>query len=385
MAEPSPLLEIAGPPHSRGLMYGQQAAARIRLGIAHYREQLEGKRFRQKDLNLAVKKYLPKIDEFDSEHVQEMRGIAKGAGVDFADIVLLNARTEVLQIAERQMKPTGKFVDESPDGCTGVIVLQEASKGNKLIHAQNWDWKAQCANTTVVLKIRRENGPDILTFTEAGALARSGMNSAGISITANYLECERDYIELGVPLALIRRKALEQEYLALAVREIYCSKKSGSNNMMLAHEGGIGVSLECAPNETFFVHPENGMIVHANHWQSNVALAKLTDTGILSTPDSLYRDTRVRNLLSKNPGSITSKQVKEALFDKYQEPWSVCRPERPGFTGNLSATVAMVVMQPELGIMEVAMLPAQDRRFVRYTLDRTVNRKGGSKSRRGDE
>ena len=108
-------------------------------------------------------------------------------------------------------------------------------------------------------------------------------------------------------------------------------------------------------------------------------------TGILSTPDSLYRDTRVRNLLSKNPGSITSKQVKEALFDKYQEPWSVCRPERPGFTGNLSATVAMVVMQPELGIMEVAMLPAQDRRFVRYTLDRTVNRKGGSKSRRGNE
>ena len=155
--------------------------------------------------------------------------------------------------------------------------------------------------------------------------------------------------------------------------------------MMLAHEGGIGVSLECAPNETFVVHPENGMIVHANHWQSNVALAKLTDTGILSTPDSLYRDTRVRNLLSKNPGSITSKQVKEALFDKYQEPWSVCRPERPGFTGNLSATVAMVVMQPELGIMEVAMLPAQDRRFVRYTLDRTVNRKGGSKSRRGNE
>ena len=37
------------------------------------------------------------------------------------------------------------------------------------------------------------------------------MNAAGISITANYLESERDFRQTGVPLALIRRKVLEQE------------------------------------------------------------------------------------------------------------------------------------------------------------------------------
>ncbi len=39
----------------------------------------------------------------------------------------------------------------------------------------------------------------MLTFVEAGGLRRSGMNSAGIAITANYLRCERDYLQRGVP------------------------------------------------------------------------------------------------------------------------------------------------------------------------------------------
>jgi hypothetical protein len=56
----------------------------------------------------------------------------------------------------------------------------------------------------VVVRILRDDGPDLLTFTEAGGLARSGFNSAGIAITANYLESDRDYRELGIPLPFIR-------------------------------------------------------------------------------------------------------------------------------------------------------------------------------------
>ena len=41
--------------------------------------------------------------------------------------------------------------------------------------------------------LRRDDGPDLLTFTEAGALGRSGFNAAGIAITANYLRSDRDY------------------------------------------------------------------------------------------------------------------------------------------------------------------------------------------------
>jgi len=61
--------------------------------------------------------------------------------------------------------------------------------------------------------------------------------------------------------------------------------------------------------------------------------------------------------------------VKTALFDDFATPWSVCRPPRLSLTDNLSATVAMVAMEPALGIMEVAPLPALNRRFTTYRLD----------------
>jgi isopenicillin-N N-acyltransferase-like protein len=219
-----------------------------------------------------------------------------------------------------------------------------------------------------VLRVRREDGPDILTFTEAGGLARSGLNAAGIAITANYLESDRDYRDIGVPLALIRRKVLLQEHVALAMRAVYATPKSASNNMIISHAGGVAIDFECAPDETFQVQAQDGLLVHANHFQSPVALGKLRDTGIATTPDSLYRDIRVRDLLRPSLGGLTTEHVKAALFDDFATPWSVCRPPRLNTSDNLSATVAMIVMQPDAGVMDVAMLPAHDRRFTRYTL-----------------
>jgi isopenicillin-N N-acyltransferase-like protein len=89
----------------------------------------------------------------------------------------------------------------------------------------------------------------------------------------------------------------------------------------------------------------------------------------VNTPDSLYRDLRVRELVEPHIGALTREHIKTALFDDFQSPWSVCRPPRPNSSSNLSATVAMVVMEPALGEMEVAMLPALSRSFASYTLD----------------
>jgi isopenicillin-N N-acyltransferase-like protein len=364
----APLIEVSGTPEARGRMIGEAARGRIEAGLGHYAEQLAKMRLTPDDIRALVEGFLPRIDAFDPDYVPEMRGIAAGANRRLADIVLLNARTELLKLGPKAAKARGLAPEDDPDGCTGVVAMPAVTADGKLIHAQNWDWKVECAETSVVLKIRRDDGPDILTFTEAGQLARSGLNSAGIAITANYLECERDYREIGVPLALIRRKVLQQDTLALALRAAYCTRKSASNNIIISQAGGIAINLECAPDETFQVHPDAGLIVHANHWISPVALGKLRDTGIESTPDSLYRDLRVRGLLAPQAGRIRLDTVKAALFDDYQAPWSVCRPPRLNLSSNLSATVAMVAMVPEDGIMDVAMLPALNTTFTRHRL-----------------
>jgi isopenicillin-N N-acyltransferase like protein len=285
---------------------------------------------------------------------------------------VLNARTEILKLARPDIRARLKTPDE-PDGCTGVVVLPQASDTGRLIHAQNWDWKPECAETAVVLKVRRDDGPDLMTFTEAGALGRCGFNAVGIAITANYLESDRDYRQVGVPLALIRRKVLESEHVALAMRTVYCTKKSAANNMIVSHRDGVAIDFECAPDETFQVHPDRGLLVHANHFVSPVALGKLKDTGIANTPDSLYRDIRVRELLQPHLGPITFDTVKAALFDDFAYPWSVCRPPCRNLSNKFSATVAMVLMEPASGLMEVAPLPALSRQFTTYRLDVSAN------------
>ncbi|MBA2435975.1 MAG: acyl-CoA--6-aminopenicillanic acid acyltransferase, partial [Chthoniobacterales bacterium] len=279
MVAPAPLIEVSGPPRERGRIHGEAARERVRLGIGHYGEQLSASASRER-VTALVEDFLPTIDAFDTTYLDEMRGIAEGADVAFHDIVLLNARTEILKLAPKFA--AARETEEEPDGCTGLVALPGITADRKLIHAQNWDWKRACVETAVVLKIARSDGPDILTFTEAGALARCGLNAAGVSITANYLNSDRDYTQRGVPLALIRRKVLEQPYVALAMHAVYTTQKSASNNMIVAQAEGVVIDFECAPDETFQVHAENGLLVHANHWQSPVALGKLKDTGVLT-------------------------------------------------------------------------------------------------------
>lgn len=366
--QPFPLIELRGSPEARGRAYGEAAAERVRRSLSHYGAQLAGSGLDAEGVRRLARDFVPRIEAFAPDFVPEMRGIAAGANVPFEDIVLVNCRTEILQLAQRRAPAALEAERRAADGCTGAIILPEATRDGVLLHGQNWDWKSECAETGVVLRIRREDGPDVLTFVEAGGLARCGMNEAGIAITANYLTSDRDYRQEGVPLSLLRRRALEQEHVALALHIIYATPKSASNNLMVSQAGGFGLDIECAPDESFLLHPEGGILVHANHWLSPVALSKLKEMGVATTPDSLYRDQRVRQTLAARRGALDLEALRTAFLDAWQTPWSVCRPPRPNLQGVSSATVATILMQPGLGVMEIAPLPALGASFTRYTL-----------------
>jgi len=360
MVAPFPLIDLSGTPRGRGRQYGEAAAERIRRSADIYLTAFCRQGLGKDRVSVLVDTLLPIIDRFEPAYLEEMRGIAEGARCPLEHVVVVNARTELLAQA--------RLATAEPDGCTGVVVLPEAS-GGAVIHAQNWDWRAECAETGVVLRIRSDEGPALLTFTEAGGLARCGLNAAGIGLTANFLGSDRDGRRPGVPLVLLRRRVLESPHFALAIQAVYATPKWVSNNVMLSHAGGAALDIESAPDDSFLLQPEAGLLVHANHFEHPSALAKLRDTGLATTPDSAYRAQRVRGLLATNRGRIDVADVKAALFDDFGTPFSVCRPPRPAATGdNLSASVMMVVMQPGEGWMDICPLPALQREFTRYTL-----------------
>jgi isopenicillin-N N-acyltransferase-like protein len=377
---PFPLIDLSGSPRERGLAHGRAAPDRLRRGIKMYAESLLKNGVDWKELERRAEAMVPDIDRFDPSYVEEMRGIAEGANEPFAGVVLVNARTELVVAARKRHAD-----NHPPDGCTAALALPEASADGVLLHGQNWDWRAECAETGVVLRIRRDDGPDILTFTEAGGLARSGLNSAGIGLTANALECDRDYRRgAGVPLPFIRRKVLESAYLANAVHTILSTPKLGSNHMAVSHAtsggGGEAFGFECAPDETFWLAPDRGLYVHANHWIAESARAKVKDTGLAETPCSIYRDKRVRDQLARHVepgrGKLTLDDFRAAFFDDWNSPWSVCRPPRPNNRGAMVATTAMILMRPGEGHLEACPMPALSRRFTTYKLtpDRAAQR-----------
>lgn len=361
-----PLVDMAGAPRSRGRIHGETARGRVAASVDLYRGQLGRHGFDAARLHELTGDLAARIAAWQPDYIEEMEGIAEGAGFALQDILLINARTEIIEMARRIARGLPAV---EPDGCTGVVVLPEASATGDLIHAQTWDWLAPCADTAVVLRIRGGTGPDILTFTEAGGLARNGFNSEGIAITANYLESDRDYRRIGIPLALIRRRVLEQRHLSEAIRTVVATPKSTSNNMIVSSVEGFAVDLECAPDEVFPLMPDRGLIVHSNHWQSGVALAKLREEGLRNMPDSLYRDWRVRGHLAPLIGEIGRDDVRAALSDRFGAPHAVCRAPLPEETGNLGATVATVMFHPAEGRMEVTPLPAINDRTTTYLLD----------------
>jgi isopenicillin-N N-acyltransferase-like protein len=338
---------------------------RIARSIALYRGELERRGVAAAEVHRLAREFAPHAGAFGAAYLEEMQGIADGAGVALEDIILINCRTEMMFGARTMLS---KDVEKN-DGCTGAIILPEAAADGVLIHGHNWDWREQCADTGVVLRIRASDGPDMLAFAEAGALARHGLNSAGVSLTGNFIGCERDFKTGGrTPLGLVRRKLLESPNLAAALRTAWGHQRACSTNVMLAAAQGEAVDLEMAPDEIFPIAPRDGILVHANHWVSPAAQAKLRDTGIAISVCTLYRQRRTDDALRAKRRPISVADVKEALADEYGKPDSVLRPPKPGIVGSVTCTVCTTIMLPAKGEMWIARKPWVERNFKKYSL-----------------
>jgi isopenicillin-N N-acyltransferase-like protein len=206
---------------------------------------------------------------------------------------------------------------------------------------------------------------------EAGSLARCGFNSAGVAITANFLKSENDAGREGVPVPLVRRAVLEATTLYHAMERVLRAPRSHSINVMLSHESGEAINFETTPREVFWVKAVDGLLVHSNHFVSPGALAKLVDVGLAVTPDSLYRDTRVRARLEHNRGRISGADFKEAFGDSFGSPYSVCRrPSEGGPGGGQVSTVASIIMDVTARKAWIAPTPYKEgSRYWEYDLE----------------
>jgi isopenicillin-N N-acyltransferase-like protein len=152
------------------------------------------------------------------------------------------------------------------------------------------------------------------------------------------------------------------------MKVLWASRRFCSNNLMLAQAAGEAVNLECAPDEIFWITPENGLLVHANHWISAPARVKLQDRGLAANPDSIYRQRRVQAMLENARRQVDWHTVKRILADDFAAPDGVLRSPKPASFDSISATVATTLMEPASGLMWIARQPYAGRNYAEYRL-----------------
>ena len=359
---PFPLINIVGDARERGKQYGQLAASRIEQTLRVYREDFE--HIGTEVVRRLASRFATRIGAYDPDLLAEIEGIADGSRHPVEDIIAINARTEILY----GLQSAGRDPAAVDDGCTAVAALPDVTSSGNVIHAQNWDWRDDCYDCVVVVRAQFPDGMTLLTMAEAGMLARCGLNSAGIALTGNFLKCELDNGDGGIPVPCVRRRVLTSAHLRDAIGEVISAPRSFSNNMMISHSDGDAIDLETTPGPVFWLQPDRGLLVHANHFLSMAAMCSVRDLGLEVSPDSLYRQRRVEDFLRSRGPKLRPVDICAALSDRAGAPFGVCRDVTDGPGGRRVSTVATIVMDARKGSVWIAPTPYRKTQFFEYSL-----------------
>lgn len=355
---------ISGDPYSRGIQYGEKARDLIQKGIEIYHRaffEAAGVGW-EKVIDLA-RSFVPGIKNYDETLIEEMKGMAKGSGFGFEEILAINIRTEIL-FGLKQVR--------AKEGCTSFCALPEITAEKNTLLAQNWDYKPFAGETVMVLQVNQKGAPDILTIVEAGQFARMGMNSAGHGFCNNFIQCESDgkNMEKGIPTPFIRRKALGQEkYYEVTGKIIHSARSFSANYLVATAEGdGDAINIEATPDTAYFLFPQNGLVVHSNHIKgAGPGYYGIMRVGI---ENSIYRDRRAEALLKKRVGHINVESARETLRDHFGHPYSICRhPDEKKEGVDQWRTNASVIMDLSAKVLWVAGGPPCQTIYSRYTFD----------------
>jgi isopenicillin-N N-acyltransferase like protein len=290
------------------------AAGSIRQNAQAYRRLIAFHGGPQGDAaSAAALAFAPILEVYAPDLLEEMRGIASGASLDLAEVLLINARSE-LMAAPLQ------------DGeCTALAATSPSTAAGQAILGQNWDWYTAVQAEPLLLHIRPPTGPEILTLAEAGQVAKIGLNSAGLGVCLNFLQ--HAHRGQGLPIHVLLRLMLHSESLGAAAWQACRQPRAGAANVLLAHSEGDILDLELTAQAVDHLYGNGGWLVHANHFES--PLLRGGDAGLAGSPSTLERATRARRLLAAQAGHISHETFEAILRDHAYGHAAICRHPDP--------------------------------------------------------
>jgi len=319
--------EISGSPRERGRQHGRQLKALVRERDRRWRTEIESFLSIPSDRFigelLAETRFVAAIERHAPDLLDEVRGIAEGAGLSYDAVLAAQFMDEEWWYsAGLKQRRSGEIAHH----CSGLASLKP---GGGALLAQNMDLARWTDGLQTLLLIREvAPGLDAYVLTMAGMIGLCGVNSAGLGLTVNTLGDLASATD-GLPVAFVSRSLLAQSSYDAAARFLGRVRHASGQNYILSDGREIG-DFECSTDHASAFLPAGaapGCVWHTNHALANRDLAPPSKS---EAAERSHRSTRQRmsaldRRLKGRSGPFDQTVAREALGsqDDPESPISV--------------------------------------------------------------
>lgn len=207
-ADGLPVVVVSGSPREMGRRYGQAVSDLIHRGMNDYlyKRVIQDQGYSMEYLLECARAMLPHIAP---EYVEEMKGVAEGAGVTFDQVLAMHAHADVVHYGHdwgKQEREPGQAA-----GCSNFAAWGPLTVDGALIHGRNLDWTigSGVQESAVVYVGIPQRGHPFALVTYAGMIgAVTGMSARGITF-GEMTSQTGDETLAGEPLFIVCRRILQ--------------------------------------------------------------------------------------------------------------------------------------------------------------------------------
>jgi isopenicillin-N N-acyltransferase-like protein len=271
--------------------------------------------------------------------LEEIDGIARGASMRLEEILLINARTDILALVEAELAA------EKVPACTALAIQGRVRGKQVLVMCQNWDWDPKLAEAPVVLRLQPSNGPALVTLVEAGMIGKIGFNENRLGVCLNFLSHQADGRPdaFGVPIHCLLRAAINCSSIEEVVTTVASAPRCASANFMLAQNNAVGplaLDLEITADAVATLKGGDAGLVHTNHFlDSELALGCTSGRG----PSTMTRFATAEKLVADLEPTVADpvRRAQTVLESRAELPYPISREHNPDPS---SSTLAGIIM-----------------------------------------
>lgn len=356
------ILHLSGIPQERGQVYGETMRSQIHDILERW------KTFLANSIDIPPEKYIQElvtqtsytkvIERWTPGILEEVKGIAEGANVDFTELFGFQLQDEEWWFGEERKK-----AQRSASIHCSAIGWLGGDEFPTLV-AQNMDLPAYLDGYQVILHIRdAASGIESFIFSVAGLIALNGINNQGIGIVCNNLSQLKHSTD-GLPVAFIHRGVLEQNSFASAKAFLQNIVHASGQNYLMGSPGEI-IDLECSANQVVaytqtgrkrsFCHTNHPIVnndfMDTMHDDRQPSDQLLPVVNIVEENSRLRMESITRNSLVAEVQAVDVMTAKNILSSHESPTHPVCRhytPERPWMT--IGTSIMTLDSHPQLHV-----------------------------------